>query len=79
MSLRDAIREMRGIDPEDDQLEPCPECKKEVYRSEKDWTHDRYGNPWKRVCGDCYDSVRESISRYRFDEGYAGEHLDEDY
>ena len=56
----------------------CPNCKKEVERSEMLWVKDRYGIPFKLVCEDCFDAVEESISHWELDEGFAGERLEDD-
>lgn len=57
----------------------CPECHKKIDLMEKQWTYDRYGIPWKKVCPDCYDEVQERIDRYEYDFLDAGEYLDDDY
>lgn len=58
------------------EMDFCPECEKDVPLGTKSWTTDRYGNPWRKVCGDCYDSVQDAISGYTFDSDDAGESLD---
>lgn len=54
----------------------CPECQKEVTRSSKAWTLDRYRIPYKKVCYDCFDKVQEEIDDYIFHPDDAGECLD---
>lgn len=72
---------MDDIGQDDDLPETatCPECQETKLYGVFGWTHDRYGIPWKKVCDDCYESVLEKIGRFQFDEGDAGECLDEDY
>jgi len=54
----------------------CPECNRQVSRDRMKWTHDRYGNPWKKVCPRCKKRVEQEISDFQFDPRYAGEHLE---
>ena len=43
----------------------CPCCKKEVDRSDMEFTTDCYGIPFRLVCFDCYEKLME--------KGYDGE------
>jgi len=56
----------------------CPNCGKEVERSDMDFTYDCHGIPFRLVCTDCYWKLMGS--------GYDGEYyteadecIDEDY
>ena len=61
-------------------LKECGECRVERPVSDFEWTHDRYGIPWRKVCGNCYEKVTAEIRGYVFDPDAAGEHLEpEDY
>jgi hypothetical protein len=61
-------------------MRKCQECGAWRPSSEFVWTHDRYGNPWKKVCGGCYEKVSREIAEFKFDPGEAGEALEpEDY
>jgi len=42
------------------------------------WTHDRYGNPWKKVCHRCEDKVSRAIGEWEFDPADAGESMEAD-
>ena len=64
---------------EDDDKRLCSECKVTHPESRFLWTHDRYGIPWRKVCDGCFEKVEEQIAGFVFDEGDAGESLDEDY
>jgi hypothetical protein len=58
----------------------CFECDQDKPCGEFAWTHDRYGNPWRKVCMQCFDRVQDEISKFVFDASYAGESLEpEDY
>lgn len=57
----------------------CPECKREVEAWHLSWTTDNYRIPWRKVCGDCWESVQADIRGYVHDESYAGERLEADY
>ena len=59
-------------------LRICPECSKEVSRNIMHWTKDRYGNPFKLVCCDCYEAEQEKILEWEFDPS-TGENLESDY
>ena len=63
----------------DNEKRLCGECKRTHPASDFAWTHDCYGIPWRKVCDGCYDKVSEQIAGFVFDEGDAGESLDEDY
>lgn len=47
----------------------CPECGKEVERTDMCWTKDCHGIPFQLVCCDCYER--------RMKNGYDGEWYDE--
>lgn len=58
----------------------CGECARERPESEFEWTNDRYGIPWRKVCSTCAIRVQEQIALFRFDPSEAGEALEpEDY
>lgn len=63
-------------DNREDALEPCPECRNSVPRSDKSWVKDRYGNPYRKVCSGCYGKVRAEILKWYFDASDAGESLE---
>lgn len=56
----------------------CQNCHKPTPSSEMLWTYDRYHIPFQKVCSDCYEEVDAQIKEWIFDEGYAGESLEED-
>lgn len=61
------------------EMRECSECRREVPADEFEWTYDRYGNPWRKVCFDCSAAVeREIVERFEFDASYAGEALEPD-
>lgn len=62
----------------DEEERPCMECGESVPVSGLQWTYDRYGNPFKRVCDKCFDKVEKQIQAWVLDESYAGEHLEDD-
>jgi hypothetical protein len=47
----------------------CPECNKEVPRSEMEFTRDCHGITYQLVCWECYDKLMEN--------GYDGEYYTE--
>jgi len=59
-------------------MRTCNECHKKVPANELTWTHDRYGNPWKKVCGKCEDRVSRTIGEWEFDPADAGESMEAD-
>jgi len=56
----------------------CSECNCSRSSNEFEWTHDRYGIPWRKVCGDCRAKVQDEIAGYVFDAADAGESLEPD-
>ena len=67
-------------DDNEDDKRTCPECKSTKLASDFQWTHDRYGIPWKKVCDGCYEAVSDQIAGFVFDASGAGESLEpEDY
>ena len=63
----------------DNEKRLCSECKSTKPADVFAWTHDRYGNPWRKVCDDCYEKVEAQIAGWTFDAADAGESLEEDY
>lgn len=62
------------------ELQECAHCRREVDKRYLSWVNDRYGIPFKKVCDNCYDEVKESILEYVHDYMDAGEELEpEDY
>lgn len=58
----------------------CSECKSTHPSNEFQWTHDRYGIPYRKVCFGCHAKVQDDIRGYTFDAADAGESLEpEDY
>jgi YHS domain-containing protein len=58
----------------------CQVCKKKFPRHNMNWSHDRYGNPWKFCCQNCLDKADAEIADYINDPLDAGEALEpEDY
>ena len=47
----------------------CPECGREVERSEMDFTRDCHGITFRLLCFDCYEKAMS--------KGYDGEYYDE--
>lgn len=45
-------------------IRTCQECKKQVERSEMDWTRDCHGIPFRLVCGTCFRKIMHSGKRY---------------
>lgn len=68
---------MNKVDQEETRL--CGECKSTKPAYEFAWTHDRYGNPYRKVCDACFEKVQAAIMEWVFDPGDAGERLDDDY
>jgi len=55
----------------------CQECKNSCDEHDFEWTHDRYGIPWRKVCRNCAPKVNAEIQeRFRFDPDDAGESLE---
>ena len=54
----------------------CGECKSEVSVQEFQWTYDRHGIPWRKVCFDCVDKASEQVADWKFDASDAGESLE---
>ena len=59
-------------------LRQCPNCERIVASIDTLMVNDRYGIPYQRVCVDCYESTKQYIMEWEFDESYAGETLEED-
>lgn len=54
----------------------CPACAEDAPRYQLEWTYDRYGIPYKKVCRKCYDRVQAKIGEFVHDPTYAGEELE---
>jgi hypothetical protein len=55
----------------------CSECKNFYPIDEFEWTTDRYGIPWRKVCFGCYDKAQAENCDWTFDPADAGESLEE--
>lgn len=62
-----------------DEIIPCPTCCEDTKRGDLEDVYDNYNIFYKRCCPHCVKENKEHIKRWVFDEGYAGEHLEEDY
>lgn len=45
---------------EDKDLRICPECGKEVPRSEMSWTYDCHGIAYRLLCNECWEVAMEN-------------------
>ena len=59
-------------------MRQCPRCEVAKPEHEFQWTTDRYGNPWRKVCAGCWDAQQDENSGWKFDPADAGERLEED-
>ena len=61
-------------------MNTCQVCGRECPRKDMEWSHDRYGNPWKLCCRRCLPKAESEIAPWHFDPADAGETLEtEDY
>lgn len=60
-----------------DKMRECSECRKAQPTQSFNWTKDRYGIPYRKVCDNCYDKVQDEIIGWMFDPDDAGESLEE--
>ena len=60
-------------------IKECSYCGKKISRSDMIWINDSYGIPFKIVCKSCEDTVKKSISHWKFDSSYARGRLNSDY
>ena len=59
-------------------LRKCPVCGELYSRNDAVLITDRYGIPYKYVCGEfmCVKVAEQEIARFVHDPGYAGEELE---
>ena len=62
----------------DEESRPCMHCNKMFPISDLRWVN-RFGYPFKKVCGTCADELDEESEKMEFSELDAGERLDDDY
>jgi len=56
----------------------CSECRRERPSHDFEWTYDRYGIPWRKVCYRCVPKAEAEIAGWIFDPADAGESLEPD-
>jgi predicted Fe-S protein YdhL (DUF1289 family) len=62
-----------------DEKRQCSACLRTYSVHEFQWTRDRYGIEYRKVCFGCFDKVQSEIWDWTFDAADAGERLDDDY